>query len=501
MRRVLLAAAMAVTAVVTAPAASPAQAAAARSCAEPTGGWQQVTPQQAGMDAGKLDAAVQQANQGGAFAVRVYRNGCLVAGNMANPASSNVPTQSFSAAKSVVSLAFGRAQQLGLISPDDPVGALFPEADRAHGKPTLRHLLTMSYGNSQGLTRDFNVLMADRVRDGLTNKLKHKPGEYYNYWQTGVAMAAEAVARAAGEDFQQFIQRELFTPIGIKPGSWVWTRDLVGHTAGFWGIYMRADDYARLGELLRRDGAWAGKRLLSSRYVREAVQPIEPYGCYAYLIWTHASRQCNGTMLGLPKDMFQYNGLLGQLVTVFPSQGVMTVRTGVNAGNWDERKFHDMVLGAITDRPVATPHLPPDPSIVHRIEGSEPFERELFALFEGVVQPPLPPAGPWRARATVIGPSRVQADPSGRITLTLNCPPRWPGGTKSCRGAATLARTTAATAYSVKAGAAGRVQFKLTTDALRDLRRTGTLTLRATATNRDGTSGGTRSALSVTVTR
>jgi CubicO group peptidase (beta-lactamase class C family) len=495
LRRLLLACAIAVTAAVTVPPA----AQAATTCAEPAATWQRATPGEAGMDAARLEAAVKQARDGGAFAVRIYRHGCLVAED-ANPASGATPTQSFSAAKSVVSLAFGRAQQLGLISPDDPVGSLFPQAGAEHGKRTLRHLLTLTFGNSQNLTRDFNILMADRIRDGLTNKLKHPPGEYWNYWQTGSAMVAEAVGRAAGEDFQAFLQRELFTPIGIDPGSWVWTRDLAGHTAGFWGIYMVADDYARFGELLRRDGVWNGKRLLSDRYVREAVQPSEPYGCYGFLIWTDATRECNGQMLGLPRDMFQYSGLLGQLITVFPSQGVVTVRTGVDAVGWNQRQFHDMVLGAITDTPVATPHLPPDPSVVHRIEGYEPFEREPVALVEGVVQPPLPPAGPWRARATVIGPSLVQADPSGQVTLTLSCPPRWLSGTGSCTGTAELERTVAAVAHDMAAGAQQLVQFQLTGDALSDLQSAGSLTLRSTATNRDGTPAGTRSTLTVTVT-
>lgn len=495
LRRLLLACAIAVTAAITVPAT----AQAATTCDEPAATWQRAAPGDAGMDAARLEAAVKQARDRGAFAVRIYRHGCLVAAD-GNPASGATPTQSFSAAKSVVSLAFGRAQQLGLISPDDPVGSLFPQASTEHGKRTLRHLLTMTFGNSQNLTRDFNILMPDRIRDGLTNKLKHEPGEYWNYWQTGPAMAAEAVARAAGEDFQTFLQRELFGPIGIAPGDWVWTRDLAGHTAGFWGIYLRADDYARFGELLRRGGVWAGKRLLSARYVREAVQPSEPYGCYGFLIWTDAKPECNGVMLGLPRDMFQYSGLLGQLITVFPSQGVVTVRTGVDAVGWNQRQFHDLVLGAITDTPVATPHLPPDPSVVHRIEGSEPFEREPVALVEGIVQPPLPPAGPWRARATVIGPSRVQADPAGRVTLTLSCPPRWPGGTAACTGTATLARTVSAVSYNVPAGSQRSAQFRLTGAALSDLQSAGSLALRATATNRDGTPAGTRSTQTVTVT-
>ena len=44
-------------------------------------------------------------------------------------------------AKSVTSLIFGRAMELGLVSPDDAVGGLVPEADGAHGDIRLRDLL------------------------------------------------------------------------------------------------------------------------------------------------------------------------------------------------------------------------------------------------------------------------------------------------------------------------------------------------------------------------
>src|SRR5689334_23600613 len=48
----------------------------------------------------------------------------------------------------------------------------------------------------------------------------------WNYYQSGVSLAAAAIGRAVGEDFQTFLQRELLTPIGIAPRSWLWTRDL-----------------------------------------------------------------------------------------------------------------------------------------------------------------------------------------------------------------------------------------------------------------------------------
>ena len=52
---------------------------------------------------------------------------------------------------------------------------------------------------------------------------------------------------------------------------------------------MRPDDFGRLGELMRRGGVWHGRRLLSKRFVAEAIAPSPTNGCYAWLIWVNAA--------------------------------------------------------------------------------------------------------------------------------------------------------------------------------------------------------------------
>ncbi len=486
---------------------SAAPAHAAKHCDEPRTRWQRATPAEAGMDAAKLAAAVRAASASTSVAVRVYRHGCLVAEDALNPERVGIPFQSFSLAKSVTSMIFGRAWTLGLIGPDDPVGSLFPEADAPHGALLVRHLATMTTGNSQQFLHDFNLAMADRVRDALTIPLVEPPGETFNYWQTGPAMLAASVARAAGEDFQAFAQRELFGPIGIRRNSWLWTGDLKGNTAGFWGLWMPADDYARIGELLRREGVWRGRRLLSERYVHDALQPIKPFGCYAMLIWRQATPRCNWPVhLGLPQDMWQFNGAQGQIVTTFPTQGVMVARAGVDAsmGNWAvggdasgaaERAFHDGVLAAITDTPVKIEHPPRDPSRPNHLVQQRPSKGdEVQGGLASVVQPALPPAGPWRARAVLVDDTPVRADRNGRFAVRLRCPPSWPGHDGGCRGTLTAKHGRSPVTFDVAPGEAGAVRVRLTSRALRRVRRHGSLAVALQATTRDGTPAGTPTA-------
>jgi CubicO group peptidase (beta-lactamase class C family) len=111
-------------------AAGPAHA--AKTCAEPGENWERATPAEAGMDAAKLQGAMDYGSANLGFAVRVYRSGCLVAEDRLAAINRNQRFESYSMAKSVTAMLFGRAMTAKLISPEDPVGALVPEADGAH---------------------------------------------------------------------------------------------------------------------------------------------------------------------------------------------------------------------------------------------------------------------------------------------------------------------------------------------------------------------------------
>ena len=259
--------------------AVPAQA--AKKCGEPGSRWQRATPSQAGMDAAKVRAAVNYGTVNAGFAVRVYRHGCLVAEDSVNPEGRG-RFESWSLAKSVTAMVFGRAMTQELISRHDRIGGLITEADRPHGAVSIEQLLRMTSGLQWNGLRDYNIFMRDRLRDGLTVPFDKTPGTYFEYSQSGPALAAESVQRAVGEDFQSYAQRELFGPLGIARNNWFWRRDQVGHTQGFFGLNMSADDFGRLGDLLRRDGRLARPpAALLQLHPPGAVVPARPTGATA----------------------------------------------------------------------------------------------------------------------------------------------------------------------------------------------------------------------------
>ena len=472
--------------------AGPAQA--AKNCPEPAGAWERATPGEAGMDAGRLQEALDYGSANLGFSVRVFRHGCLVGEDRLAPLNRNQTSESYSMAKSVTSMLFGRAMTMRHISPDDPVGSLVTQADRPHGEITARDLLTMTSGLRWNGFRDYNVFtMPDRVRDALTLEFAHPPGDYYEYAQSAVALLAAQVGRATGEDPQAFIQRELMDPLGIPASAWTWSRDRAGNIQGFYGVAMRSDDYGRLGELLRRGGVWRGRRLLSERYMRDAVAPSRENGCYGWLIWVNAGAPCIGPRVqersvsdtrdfpDLPADMYRFSGLFGQLVTIFPSQGLVIVRTGQDSGlvfsggtNW-EHGLYTRVLGAITDQQVPRP-APARPNGGGDRENSDygfdQSAREPGQYSQGANQAPLPPAGPARARAVQLGLVSARASRRGYVTVRVFCPARWPSAMRAgCRGRLTLSGARQKIRFHVSPGKSKRKRFRLTARRMRALRR------------------------------
>jgi CubicO group peptidase (beta-lactamase class C family) len=488
------------------------EAGAAIRCQPPGTGedWSEVDPAAAGMDAQKIRDAIALGSENGSLAIRVYRHGCRVGEDDAADLSRTAQYESWSLAKSVTALVFGRAMTLGLAGPDDPLGSLVAEADRAHGEITLRDLLTMTSGLHWNGFRDYNILMPNRIHEALTVPVEKEPGTYWEYSQSGPALLAEAVQRAVGEDFQSFAQRELFGPLGIAPERWFWRRDAAGHTQGFFGLNMSADDFGRLGELMRRGGVWRGKRLLSLRFVNEAAEPVPENGCYGWLIWLNASKPCVGPRIterpvtdersfpSLPADAFQYSGLFGQWVTVFPTQGVVVVRTGVDTATFDgdtawQEEMYARILDSITDDETGFPKPHRDADNV----SDEDVDRGFFEAgakpgeFIGAgAPPPLPPAGAARARATLIELGATRVGPQGTAKMRLRCPPRWaPGLQPRCIGHARLGRVAPAERYRIGAGRSRSLRFQLEAAALRRLERKGKLALTVSARNRDHLEG------------
>lgn len=340
----------------------PGAALAGKAPANPAPGedFQRVAPESVGLDGAALAEAVNFATSRNAASVRILRHGYLVATSGLDTLTATVPNNLWSTTKGVTSLLTGRAIALGKLQLDDPISLYVPEADAAHGRITIRQLLTQCSGLQFSWAADLNPLLPDSVTQCLALPFVHEPGTYFEYAQTTVTLLAYAVENAVGQDLQDFAQEQLFDPLGIPRSDWFWLRDLAGHTHGYAFLFMPPRDLPRLGQLMLQGGVWNGRRLLPASYVEEAGSSSPTNPGYGFLLWSNEGDHVytptvpdredmqRPLVTSAPRDMYGFFGMLDQLIFVIPSWDMVIVRTGI-PGNYDLMDPHSLVTAIEAD--------------------------------------------------------------------------------------------------------------------------------------------------------
>jgi CubicO group peptidase (beta-lactamase class C family) len=226
-----------------------------------------------------------------------------------------------SAAKGVCVLAAGIASDEGLVDVDAPVSTYLPDVELGTGvdRVTLRHLLTMSSGVdlpwSETMMTDWPDLALEFLR-------RPSRGRVFQYSNASTYTAMRVLATRVG-DVADYLGPRLFTPLGL--GDVEWLRCPAGHIVAGGGLFLRTDELARIGRLIRDRGDWRGARVVSpewtdgmhSRWVTSGVNP--GYSRYALAGWDG------------PGTAWRLHGAYGQLV-IFSGDAVVTISADDHAG-------------------------------------------------------------------------------------------------------------------------------------------------------------------------
>ena len=233
----------------------------------------------------------------------------------------------FSLSKSFTSLAVGYAQTEGKLSVKDKLLTYFPEyndciADERMRKVTLEDLLTMRSGHE---TCARAACLADPdgnwARGFISSKLTWEPGSRFAYNSAATYMLAAIVHKVTGLNCREYLQPRLFDPLEIEPGPWECCPK--GINMGGWGLYLKTEDLAKVGQLLLQGGVWNGKQIVPADYLHEAtakhadnsmnLQPDWIQG-YGYQFW----RSRHG---------FRGDGASGQFMVVLPEEDMVFITT------------------------------------------------------------------------------------------------------------------------------------------------------------------------------
>ena len=247
--------------------------------------------------------------------------------------SANVRRDVHSIAKGVVVLAVGIAADDGVLSLDEPVGALLPDVVLGPGVQdvTLRHLLTMTSGIDMPWSPTETSDWPDLAREFLG---RPTAGRSFQYANASTYTAARALGARIG-DVGSFLQERLLGPLGIEDVRW--DRCPLGHVVAGGGLWLRTAEVARIGRLLRDRGAADGRQLVPAAVVDAmhtdwVVAGSSPsYDRYALAGW------------GGPGRTWRLHGAYGQLVLLDPVADAVVTLTA------DDHERADVTAAAVAE--------------------------------------------------------------------------------------------------------------------------------------------------------
>lgn len=247
-------------------------------------------------------------------------------------------SNSFSMAKSIVSLLLGCAIDDGFIeSLDQPVGDFLDEfKDGEKSKITIRHLLTMSSGLSWDEAYSSLFSTTTRAYYGkylskqvLNQTVVSEPGKEYNYLSGDTQLLSMIIAKAVGKNLSQYMSEKIWSQIGAEEVA-LWSLDREGGIEKAYCCFnSNARDFARIGRLILNDGAWNGNQLISQSYLSEILHPTS-YLADKQLGGISTERYGHQWWFTTHRDypVIFARGILGQYIFVIPDLNVVAVRLG-----------------------------------------------------------------------------------------------------------------------------------------------------------------------------
>jgi CubicO group peptidase (beta-lactamase class C family) len=283
------------------------------------------------------DKYVKDFDRYGTVAYVIIRNGELLFEQYWDNYSPQSHSNSFSMAKSIISLAIGCAIDDGIIGDiNRPVGDFFPQFGSYNGKQmTIRHLLTMSAGVDfqEAYTSLFSPTTQlyygnDLGKITFGMKQIEEPGVNFIY-QSGVTqLLAFILEKAAGENISSYVSRKLWTPLQAEEDA-IWSLDRKdGVEKAYCCFNSNARDFARIGQLVLNGGRWNGKQIVSEQYITAATTAdhsllLNKYGeinrDYGYHFWL---LEKNGMKIPYLR------GINGQYIFIIPEKNAIVVRLG-----------------------------------------------------------------------------------------------------------------------------------------------------------------------------
>jgi CubicO group peptidase (beta-lactamase class C family)/predicted glycoside hydrolase/deacetylase ChbG (UPF0249 family) len=276
--------------------------------------------------------AVQDSGQD-LHSLMILRHGKVVSEHWFGDHASNKSHVMHSVSKTFTATAIGFAVAEKRLKVTDKVISFFPndlpeQVSSNLAELEIRHLLTMSVGHDTEPALDSSTTNWERLF--LAWPVQQKPGTKFLYNSLATYMLSAILQKVTGEKLVDYLYPRLFKPLGINGAEW--QSSPTGVNIGGWGLYIKTEDMAKMGQFMLQKGKWKGKQLLpaawfdeaTKAHIKQAPQWIKPgtkakdsdwMQGYGYQLW-----RCRN-------NAYRADGYVGQFIIVLPEKDAVVVTT------------------------------------------------------------------------------------------------------------------------------------------------------------------------------
>jgi CubicO group peptidase (beta-lactamase class C family) len=189
-------------------------------------------------------------------------------------------------------------EEMGKLKIDDPIKKYLPDAPEAWDKITIFNLLTHTSGipnftsfpeyQKEQLTAHTPKQIVDIFRD---KPLDFTPGDKMSYSNSGYILLGYLLEKVSGETYQNFLQKNIFDPLGMKDSGYDSNSAIIPHRASGYSpgpgglvnagyvdmsIPLSAGAlYSTTEDLLRWEQGLFGGKLLSKESLSKMITPYK----------------------------------------------------------------------------------------------------------------------------------------------------------------------------------------------------------------------------------
>jgi CubicO group peptidase (beta-lactamase class C family) len=260
----------------------------------------------------------------------VIHNDTIIGEKYYEDYSVNSSTNSFSMAKTPVSLMMAKAFEQGYInSLEDKVIDYIPELKGEFANDVkIIDLAAMASGIDwdEGTSNPFSPVAKQYFYEDLDKlmldqKFIDEPSKTYKYSSGNTQILSMVIENATGMKTKDYFEKEFWSKINPDNDAY-WQIDSTesGNVKSFCCLHSNARDFSRLGKLYIDNGSWNGSQIIDSTFIQKSTKPyLDDFREYGIGVWLSDYKDLKISLM---------SGHQGQYVIMIPEKKLIITRLG-----------------------------------------------------------------------------------------------------------------------------------------------------------------------------